>query len=136
MGIVARQSIKGTLATYFGVAVGIVTTFFVQTKYLTTEEIGLVDVLLQSALLFSGLAQLGTNTKYISSCINSEAGCPFNEYVNGYRIRYAQQLLRERPGRRLSDVADAAGFSGESSFYRNFKAVTGLTPAEWLAENS
>ncbi len=62
MGIVARQSIKGTLATYLGVAVGIVTTFFVQTKFLTTEEIGLVDVLLQSALLFSGLAQLGTNT--------------------------------------------------------------------------
>lgn len=62
MGIVARQSIKGTIATYLGVAVGIVTTFFVQTKYLTTEEIGLVDVLLQSALLFSGLAQLGTNT--------------------------------------------------------------------------
>ncbi len=62
MGIVARQSIKGTLATYLGVAVGIVTTFFIQTKYLTTEEIGLIDVLLQSALLFSGLAQLGTNT--------------------------------------------------------------------------
>ena len=62
MGIVARQSIKGTIATYIGVAVGIITTFFVQTKYLTTEEIGLVDVLLQSALLFSGLAQLGTNT--------------------------------------------------------------------------
>ena len=65
MGIVARQSIKGTIATYIGVAVGIVTTFFVQTKYLTTEEIGLVDVLLQSALLFSGLAQLGTNTSAI-----------------------------------------------------------------------
>ena len=62
MGIVARQSIKGTIATYIGVAVGIITTFFVQTKYLSTEEIGLVDVLLQSALLFSGLAQLGTNT--------------------------------------------------------------------------
>ena len=65
MGIVARQSIKGTIATYIGVAVGIVTTFFVQTKYLTTEEIGLVDVLLQSALLFSGLAQLGTNASAI-----------------------------------------------------------------------
>ena len=62
MGIVARQSIKGTIATYIGVAVGIVTTFFIQTRYLTAEEIGLVDVLLQSALLFSGLAQLGTNT--------------------------------------------------------------------------
>ena len=62
MGIVARQSIKGTIATYIGVAVGIVTTFCIQTRYLTAEEIGLVDVLLQSALLFSGLAQLGTNT--------------------------------------------------------------------------
>lgn len=62
MGIVARQSIKGTLATYLGVAVGIITTFFVQTKLLTAEEVGLMDVLLQSAVLLSGLAQLGTCT--------------------------------------------------------------------------
>lgn len=62
MGIVARQSIKGTLATYLGVAVGIITTFFVQTRLLTTEEVGLMDVLMQSAILLSGLAQLGTCT--------------------------------------------------------------------------
>ena len=62
MGIVARQSIKGTLATYLGVAVGIFTTFFVQTKLLTTEEVGLMDLLLQTAILLSGLAQLGTCT--------------------------------------------------------------------------
>ncbi|MBR4146726.1 MAG: polysaccharide biosynthesis C-terminal domain-containing protein [Bacteroidales bacterium] len=62
MGIVARQSIKGTIATYIGVAVGIVTTFFIQTKALEPEQIGLIDVLLQCAILFSGLAQLGTNS--------------------------------------------------------------------------
>ncbi len=62
MGIVARQSIKGTIATYIGVAVGIVTTFFIQTKALQPEQIGLIDVLLQCSLLFSGLAQLGTNS--------------------------------------------------------------------------
>ena len=62
MGIVARQSIKGTLATYFGVAVGIVTTFFIQTKALQPEQIGLIDILLQCSLLFAGLAQLGTNS--------------------------------------------------------------------------
>ena len=62
MGIVARQSIKGTLATYLGVAVGIVTTFFIQTKALTPDEIGLIDVLLQCSLLFAGIAQLGTNS--------------------------------------------------------------------------
>ena len=59
MGIVARQSIKGTIATYIGVAVGIVTTFFIQTKALQPEQIGLIDILLQCSLLFGGLAQLG-----------------------------------------------------------------------------
>ncbi len=62
MGIVARQSIKGTIATYIGVAVGIVTTFFIQTKALQPEQIGLIDIVLQSAMLFSGLAMLGTNS--------------------------------------------------------------------------
>ena len=62
MGVVVRQSIKGTIATYIGVAVGIVTTFFIQTKALQPEQIGLIDVLLQCAILFSGLAQLGTNS--------------------------------------------------------------------------
>lgn len=62
MGIVARQSIKGTIATYIGVAVGIVTTFFIQTKALQPEQIGLIDVLLQCAILLSGLSQLGTNS--------------------------------------------------------------------------
>lgn len=62
MGIVARQSIKGTIATYIGVVVGIVTTFFIQTKALEPEQIGLIDVLLQCSILFAGLAQLGTNS--------------------------------------------------------------------------
>lgn len=76
---------------------------------------------------------LGTNTKYISSCINTGAGCSFLDYVNGYRVRFAQKKLQETPQMRLSDIADAAGFASESAFYRNFKAVTGQTPAEWLA---
>lgn len=62
MGIVARQSIKGTIATYIGAAVGIVTTFFIQTKVLQPEQIGLIDILLQCSMLFSGLAMVGTNS--------------------------------------------------------------------------
>ncbi len=62
MGIVVRQSIKGTLMNYLGVAVGFVTTFFVMTKYLTQEEVGLTRVMADAALLLSGLAALGTNT--------------------------------------------------------------------------
>lgn len=62
MGIIARQSIKGTIATYFGVAIGFVTTFFILTKYLTPEEVGLTRVLVDAAMLFSSLALLGTSS--------------------------------------------------------------------------
>ena len=79
---------------------------------------------------------LGSNTKYISSCINAGAGCSFYDYVNGYRIRFAQQLMREDSRQKLSDIADAAGFASESAFYRNFKLVTGETPADWMARIS
>lgn len=62
MGVIIRQSIKGTLATYFGVAVGFITTFFVLTSYLTPEQVGLTRVLVDAAMLFSSLALLGTSS--------------------------------------------------------------------------
>lgn len=88
---------------------------------------------LQKGLTLADFAkQLGTNTKYISSSINACAHCSFIEYVNRLRISHAQELLRTSPGMRLSDIADASGYTSESAFYRNFKAITGCTPAEWL----
>jgi len=65
MGIVVKQSIKGTIMNYLGVAVGFITTFFVMTKYLTPEEVGLTRVLADAAILLSGLAQMGTATSAI-----------------------------------------------------------------------
>ena len=65
MGVIARQSIKGTVVTYLGVFVGFLTTFFVLTRFLTTEEIGLARVLIDTATLFIGLAQLGTSSSII-----------------------------------------------------------------------
>ena len=65
MGIIAKQSIRGTIVTYLGIAVGVVTTFFVLTRFLTTEEIGLARVLIDAAILFVGLAQLGTSSSVI-----------------------------------------------------------------------
>ena len=48
MGIVVRQSIKGTIMNYLGVLVGFITTFFIVTKYLTTEEVGLTRELVET----------------------------------------------------------------------------------------
>ena len=65
MGIIIRQSIKGTLVNYLGVIIGFVTTFFVITSYLNTEEVGLTRVLVDAAILFSSFAQLGTGSSII-----------------------------------------------------------------------
>lgn len=62
MGVVVRQTIKGTIMNYIGVLVGFITTFFIVTKYLTPEEVGLTRVLVDASILLSSLAQLGTST--------------------------------------------------------------------------
>ena len=65
MGIIIRQSIKGTIVNYIGVLIGIFTTFFVLTDLLKPEEIGLTRVLIDAGMLFAGLAQLGTSSSII-----------------------------------------------------------------------
>lgn len=65
MGVVIKQSIKGTIVNYVGVAIGFLTTFFVMTSYLTQEEVGLSRVLIDAAVLFSSFAQLGTSSSII-----------------------------------------------------------------------
>ena len=65
MGVVARQSIKGSIVNYAGAFVGFLTTFFVLTKFLTEEEIGLTRVLIESAMLVAALAQLGTTASIV-----------------------------------------------------------------------
>jgi O-antigen/teichoic acid export membrane protein len=65
MGVIARQSIKGTIVTYIGAFIGFLTTFFIMTRYLTAEEIGLARVLQDTSVMLSGLASLGTSSSII-----------------------------------------------------------------------
>ena len=65
MSQIAKQGFWGTVVTYLGVLIGFITTFFVLTRLLRTEDIGLVRVLIDTATLFIGLAQLGTTSSTI-----------------------------------------------------------------------
>ena len=77
--------------------------------------------------------RLNTNSSYVSECINSIRSQSFSQFVNTYRVRHAQELLRQQPDMKTATVAANSGFSTETSFFRNFKAVTGMTPREWVA---
>ena len=74
---------------------------------------------------------LGTTRIVLSNCIRSQQGCTFPQFVNTYRVALAQQLLSKHPDIKLTEVWTATGFASESSFYRIFKSITGVTPNEW-----
>ena len=76
---------------------------------------------------------LGSNRTYVSNCIKNIRGCSFSQFVNGYRVEYAKQLLSSDADKKLSESWPCSGFSSESSFFRAFKAVTGTTPKDWLS---
>lgn len=62
MGIIERQSIKGTIVSYVGAFIGFLTTFFIITKFLTPGEIGLTRNIIEGATLVSSFALLGLNS--------------------------------------------------------------------------
>jgi AraC-like DNA-binding protein len=76
-------------------------------------------------------ARLATNRTYISAIIKSLSGDNFSNMINGYRVRYAQKLMKDNPQMSVTEIAVESGFSSRSAFYRNFKEMTGLNPAEW-----
>ena len=61
MGVIIRQSIKATVFNYIGAFIGFLTTFFILTKFLQPEVIGLTKVMYEVSALVAGFAQLGTS---------------------------------------------------------------------------
>ena len=59
MGIIIRQSIKGTFVNYIGSFIGFLTTMFILTKFLQPEEIGLTRVIYEAALMIANFALMG-----------------------------------------------------------------------------
>ena len=79
---------------------------------------------------------LGVHRNAVSSCINSQQGCTFRQWVNDYRMQHAKRLLVDTPDMKMSSIGMESGFANERSFFRSFKEATGLTPKEWQAQQS
>ncbi|MFN4299144.1 MAG: polysaccharide biosynthesis C-terminal domain-containing protein [Thermaurantimonas sp.] len=59
MGLIARQTIKGSVASYVGVGLGTFTLLFLFPAFLSQEQIGLLRIVTNAAGMFSTLAVLG-----------------------------------------------------------------------------
>lgn len=77
-------------------------------------------------------AMLGVTQQQMTRCVKQETGLSFTLFANRYRIDHAKRIMQEQPDTKLASVALASDFTNETSFFRVFKAITGLTPKEWL----
>lgn len=68
---------------------------------------------------------------HLTQLLNIRMSTSFNKYINGLRIEYACELLKEERKLSMEELAYECGFNSKVSFYRNFKNVTGVTPSEY-----
>ena len=74
--------------------------------------------------------EVGTNRTYLSRYFNQENGHTFYDFVNNYRIKYAEDLLKSTSAN-LQEIADRSGFNSLSTFRRVFAATHGCSPTEY-----
>ncbi|KMN49369.1 AraC family transcriptional regulator [Chromobacterium violaceum] len=71
----------------------------------------------------------GMSRSVFASNFRDIVGCTAGAYLQGWRIRLAQQALRQ--GKRLKMIAIEVGYGSEAALSRAFKAQCGVTPRAW-----
>lgn len=75
----------------------------------------------------------GISRKYFSEYFKKVSGKSPFEYLAGYRVERAAELLLHTD-RAVTDIALDCGFNDLSYFIKTFKRQTGTTPAKWRAK--
>ena len=75
--------------------------------------------------------QFGLSRSALSSAFQQHTGLPLHKYIAQKRIQKAQALIRTRTDLPLSEVAAKVGYEDNSTFYRNFQRITGMSPARY-----
>lgn len=89
---------------------------------------------LDPAVTIDGLSEkLDIHPKVLSQVINQSFQKNFFDFINGYRIEKAKELLihPENQAMTVLEVLYECGFSSKSSFNTFFKKITGQTPSQF-----
>lgn len=78
--------------------------------------------------------KIKVHPNYLSQVINEKEGKTFFEYINALRIAEFQRLVALPSSRQFTimGLAYDCGFNSKSSFNKNFRKVTGLSPSAYL----
>ena len=82
-------------------------------------------------LTLTGIAnQFYISPYYLSRLFKKSINLSLIEYINGVRIKAAQNLI-EKSNESISDIAEKTGFMTTAHFRRVFKDATGLSPQQY-----
>lgn len=90
-----------------------------------------------SDLKSSQLAEMANTTSHaLSFLFNQYMKKSYYDYVNEYRVAEFKRLVSETDVTKytLTAMSQMCGFSSRASFFRHFKNVTGITPAEYIKQ--
>ena len=75
-----------------------------------------------------------SNRTYVSAAINQIAGMNFRTWLGKYRIAFAQRLMLQDENLAFDQIAAQCGYENRQNFNRQFKAIVGQTPSEWMCQ--
>ena len=97
--------------------------------YLRLEQyVRETQIYLNPELTLSLLARkTGIPGRQVSAAINSQAQCNLSQWINGFRIERARELLISTP-LPVTEIMLESGFITKSNFNREFQRITGVSP--------
>lgn len=75
-----------------------------------------------------------TNRTHLSTAINRMTGNNFSTWLAEYRVNYAIHLMTTNDSVNLDTLYKQAGFGSRTTFFRQFKQLTGMTPKQFLKQ--
>jgi len=75
--------------------------------------------------------QFGISRSSFCSVFPQFTGMPLQKYVAQKRIKEAQILIRSCPEKSISQIAAEVGYQDDSTFYRNFLRISGVSPLQY-----
>lgn len=99
---------------------------------LMTEQ----QLYLNPELKLSDIAnRLNTSSFVLSYLFNQHMHTSFYDYINQLRVENFKQRVKlgEPKLYTLDTLATRCGYNSRTSFFRNFKKATGMTPSEWIS---
>lgn len=104
---------------------------FISTYQRVNTLVSEQNLYLNPDLTLNALARkTGVPARQISKAVNLARGCNVSQWINGLRIDYAQQLLRNT-ALPVTEVMLEAGFATKSNFHREFLRISGITPTDY-----